>query len=58
MELFINTNLWMDIYVYSIVEGTENGNRAQNSNTDVDDAVTQSSDNFITEYGCDLMSTT
>ena len=48
----------MDIYVYSIVEGTENGNRAQNSNTDVDDAVTQSSDNFITEYGCDLMSTT
>ena len=53
--IFIDTNLWMDIYAYIFLKGLKTGYRAQNSNTDVADAVTRSSADSATEYGCDSM---
>ena len=46
-------HLWM-----YISEGTENGYRALNINTDVADYATQSIANWVTDYGCAFTSTT
>ena len=53
--IFIDTNLWMDIYVCIFPRGPKTGYRARNSNTDAADAVTLSSADSATEYGCDSM---
>ena len=37
--MFINTNLWMDIYGCILLWGLKTGYRAQNSNNDVADNV-------------------
>ena len=34
-EMFINTNLWIDIYGCILLRGMKNGYRDQNSNKDV-----------------------
>ena len=48
----------MDIYGCILLRGLKTGHRAWNSNTDVADAFTQSSDDFVTKYVFALTSTT
>ena len=50
--------MWMDIYGCIFLRGLKTGYHSRNSNADVADAVTQSSADCVTEYGCALMSTT
>ena len=57
-ELFINTNMWMDIYGYIFMRVLKTGYHAWNINTDVDYAVTQSSAYCITENGYVSLSAT
>ena len=56
--MFINTNIWMDIYGYILLRGLKTGYRAHNINTDVADAVIRSSADCATMYGCESTSTT
>ena len=57
-KLFINKNMWMDIYGCILLRGLKTGYRDRSSNTDVADAVTRSSADSATEYGCESTSTT
>ena len=49
-ELFINTNMWMDIYGCILLRGLKTDYRVRNSNTDVADVVIRSVPNCATEY--------
>ena len=48
--MFINTNLWMDIYGCIFMRGLKTGYRDQNSYTDVADAITRSIADCITDF--------
>ena len=50
LELFINTNMWMDIYGCILLRGLKTDDRVRNSNTYVADVVIRSIPNCETEY--------